>query len=179
MKTSFKGYYAKIVLNRYFLVAANTMLILIIVSSVIELTKLLLTPENDIKEMLKICHGISIILYGYGVAMETRRSLLTHLNIYPLYDSRLQQLMDSECHKYGIFTLLLGLAMEILVHLMIIPNRVLNTEGKESYIFAVCLTILIFVLWLQLSFSYKLIRLTGTATEQEDVPSFIEETRKS
>jgi hypothetical protein len=179
MKTLIKGCIARIVLSRYFLITVNFILIFIIVSSVIELTKLLLTPENDIEEMLKICTGIAIILYGYGVSMETRRSLMTHLNIYPLYDSQLQQLTDSQCHKYGIFTLLLGLAMEILVHLIIIPNKVLNTEGKESYIFAVCLTILIFVLWLQLLFSYKLIRLPGIAAKQEDVPSLGEEIKIS
>ena len=179
MKTSCKGYIARIVLNRYFLIVVNFILIFIIVSSIIELTKLLLTPENDIKEMLKICTGVAIILYGYGVSMETRRPLMTHLKIYPQNDSQLQQLADSLCHKYGIFTLLLGLVMEILTRLIIIPNKVLNTEGKELYIFAVCLTILIFVLWLQLLFSYKLIRLVGTAAKQKEVPSFDEEIKVS
>jgi hypothetical protein len=171
MKRSFKSFIMTAVLNRYIIVVINLLLIFIIFSIVITLVRLLKTPENDIKEMVELCNGIAIILYGYGVSMEFRRQLMTYLGIYPACDSPLQKAVDTMCQKYGIFFLLLGLFLEILVHLVTIPNAALNTEGKESYVFTICLFILVFVFWLQLYFTYKLIRTSGRTATCEDVSS--------
>lgn len=114
------------------------------------------TPENDIKEMVEMCNGIAIILYGYGVALESRAPLMRYLKLYPDFATPLQTGVDKLCHKYGIFILLLALAQEVLVHLVTIPERVLNKDGKELYIFFICITIMILV-------SFLLLRLTVMA----------------
>jgi hypothetical protein len=98
--------------------------------------------------MIEMCNGIAIILYGYGVALESREPLMRHLKLYPDLATPLQTGIDALCHKYGIFILLLALGQEVLVHLIAIPNRVLNTAGKESYIFSICITMMVFVFFL-------------------------------
>ena len=143
-------------LNRHVLVLFNFILFAIIVSIVVEFITLVMTPENDIKEMVEMCNGIAIILYGYGVALESRAPLMRYLKLYPDFATPLQAWVDELCHKYGIYILLLDLAQEVLVHMVTIPDRVLNTAGKESYIFSICITMMVFV-------SFLLIRLTVMA----------------
>jgi uncharacterized Tic20 family protein len=163
MRGSWKKKLMMAVMNRYFLVLLNFLLAAIIASIVIELTILLRTPQNDSKEMIEMCNGIAIILYGYGVALESRGPLMNHLNLYPDYLTRYESEFDSLCHKYGIFFLLLALAQEILVHLITIPNRAINTEGKEGYIFSICFAILIIVAYLLMYFSVILVQTARTA----------------
>lgn len=154
-------------MNRYFLVLINFLLAAIIASIVIELTTLLSTPQNDSKEMIEMCNGIAIILYGYGVALESRGPLMKHLNLSPDHLTEYESKFDYQCHKYGIFFLLLALAQEILVHLITIPNRALNTEGKEGYIFSICLFILIIVAYLLMYFSVILVQSTRIAKRRD------------
>ncbi|MDP2852866.1 MAG: hypothetical protein Q8O28_01320 [Smithellaceae bacterium] len=156
MKGSLKQIIMLAILNRYILILFNFILCAIIVSIVMEFITLVRTPENDIKEMVEMCNGIAIILYGYGVALESRAPLMRYLKLYPDFATPLQTGVDELCHKYGIFILLLALAQEVLVHLVTIPNRVLNTAGKEFYIFSICITVLMFV-------SFLLLRLTVMA----------------
>jgi|RifCSP16_2_1023846.scaffolds.fasta_scaffold128549_2 hypothetical protein len=155
MKASWNQKILMAVLNRHVLIFYNFILLGITVSVVIHLFQLLITPENDVEEMIKTCNGIAIILYGYGVALESRGPLMKFLTLYPRFYSQLQGGVDYLCHKFGIYILLLGLAEEILVHLVIIPNRVLNTEGKEGYIFSICFFILIIVFLLLVILSYN------------------------
>ena len=156
MKRSFKQTIMLAMLNRHVLVLFNIILFAIIVSIVVEFITLVMTPENDIKEMVEMCNGIAIILYGYGVALESRAPLMRYLKLYPDFATPLQAWVDELCHKYGIFILLLALAQEVLVHIVTIPDRVLNTAGKESYIFSICITMMVFV-------SFLLMRLTVMA----------------
>jgi hypothetical protein len=156
MKGSLKPIIMLAIFNRHVLILFNFILCAIIVSIVMEFITLVRTPENDIKEMVKMCNGIAIILYGYGVALESRAPLMRYLKLYPDFATPLQTGVDELCHKYGIFILLLALAQEVLVHLVTIPTRVLNTAGKELYVFSICITILIFV-------SFLLLRLTVMA----------------
>jgi len=156
MKRSFKQTIMLAMLDRHVLVLFNIILCAIIVSIVVEFITLVMTPENDIKEMVEMCNGIAIILYGYGVALESRAPLMRYLKLYPDFATPLQAWVDELCHKYGIFILLLALAQEVLVHMVTIPDRVLNTAGKESYIFSICITMMVFV-------SFLLIRLTVMA----------------
>jgi uncharacterized Tic20 family protein len=156
MKGSLKQTIMLAILNRHVLILFNVILCAIIVSIIVEFITLVMTPENDIKEMVEMCNGIAIILYGYGVALESRAPLMRYLKLYPDFATPLQTGVDELCNKYGIFILLLALAQEVLVHLVTIPDRVLNTAGKESYIFSICITMLVFV-------SFLLIRLTVIA----------------
>ncbi|KAF0154910.1 MAG: hypothetical protein FD159_2389 [Syntrophaceae bacterium] len=156
MKGSLKQTIILAILNRHVLILFNFILCAIIVSTVMAFITLVRTPENDIKEMVEMCNGIAIILYGYGVALESRAPLMRYLKLYPDFATPLQTGVDKLCHKYGIFILLLALAQEVLVHLVTIPERVLNKDGKELYIFFICITIMILV-------SFLLLRLTVMA----------------
>ncbi len=162
MKGTFRQRILLALMNRYILVIFNFILTGIVLAVIHELTTLVFTPENDIEEMIHMCNGIAIILYGYGVAMEFRGPLMKILNLYPAFIDQLQEETDATCHKFGIYFLLLGLAQEILVHIIIMPNRVLDTEGKESYIFIICGIIQVVVTFLLLRLIFILFMMART-----------------
>jgi hypothetical protein len=166
MKRSFKQKILLTALGRFVLVLTNILLATIIVSVIMELSELLMTSRNDTREMVEMCNGIAIILYGYGVALELRGPFMKHINLYPACITPLRAWIDDLCHKYGIFFILLGLLQEILVHLIMIPNRVLNTAGKELHIFTVCVLIQVFVSVLLVRLSYRLTRAVRLAARE-------------
>ena len=167
MKRTWKQQISLIIMHRYVLVLINFLLLSIVISIIIELFDLVKTPEDDTKEMIDMCDGIAIILYGYGVALKLRDEIMKLFKLYPGFATRLQAGIDSLCHKYGIYFILLGLAQEILVQLIVIPNRALNTEGKESYIFAICLFIQVIVSILFVKSSIHLLRLPHTVKSKQ------------
>jgi hypothetical protein len=158
MKTTLKQKILMAALNRYFLLLYNVILTVIIISVIIHLIQMMITPENDIREMLKTCNNVAIIFYGYGVAMESRGPLMKFFKLYPEFASPLQSGVDFLCHKFGIYILLLGLAEEILAHLITIPNRIFDTEGREGYIFWICFIILLIVILLLIIFTFNVLR---------------------
>lgn len=144
-------------MNRYMLVFINIILACIVMAIIIEVTSLVLTPTNDIDEMVHMCNGIAVILYGFGVAIEFRGSLMKMFNLYPAFSTPLQEETDRICHSFGIYFLLLGLVQEILVHLVIMPHRLFHLHGREEYIFAICVFIQTMVIFLLIIQTYRLI----------------------
>ena len=163
MKISLKKTLMLAMLNRHVLILFNLILLSIIFSIVVEFITLVITPENDIKEMVEMCNGIAIILYGYGVALELRVPFMKLIGVYPACATPLSRWIDRLCYKYGIFFILLGLVQEILVHIVLIPNIILNTEGKESHIFIVCAIMQVIVTVLLVIMSYRLAMATQLA----------------
>ncbi len=159
MKGSLRQKIMLIITHRYVLVMINILLLSIVIAIIIEMFDLFRTPENDINEMMDMCDGIAMMLYGYGVTLKVRDELMKYSRLYPEFETRLQTRTDALCRKYGIYFPLLGLVQEILVRLMIIPSRVLNTHGKELYIFSICLFVQIIVSVLILKSSYHLVQL--------------------
>lgn len=74
------------------------------------------------KEMEEVLEGLGTILVGLGVALEERETLLKFLGLYPARQSPLQSCVDHHCHGYGLVVLLLGLAVEVVVYLIRMPN---------------------------------------------------------
>ena len=163
MKRTLRQNILMAVLGRVVLVLTNLALAGIIISILKELTALLMTPENDIREMIEMCNGIAIILYGYGVSLELRVPFMKLIEVYPACATPLSRWVDRVCYKYGIFFILLGLVQEILVHIVLIPNIILNTEGKESHIFIVCALMQVIVAVLLVLMSYRLAMATHLA----------------
>ncbi|HPL17945.1 MAG TPA: hypothetical protein PLM53_11940 [Spirochaetota bacterium] len=155
-------------MNRYVLVLVNIILVGIILSIINEVTELALTPENNTDEMVHLCNGIAIILYGYGVAIEFRGSLMKNFRLYPAFADRLQEATDTLCHVYGIYFLLLGLVQEILIHIVIMRSRVLDIIGNENYIFAICVAIQTVVTVLVIMFTFSLITVARRLRQGEE-----------
>lgn len=167
MKQSLKHTIVLTAMGRVVMVIGNLLLTFIIISIIVELSELLMTARNDSPEMIEMCNGIAMILYGYGVALELREPFLKHLNFYPALVTPLRSWIDELCHKYGIFFILLGLAQEILVHLIMIPNRAFNTAGEESYVFAACVIMQVLVCMMLARLSYLLARAARLAGAED------------
>jgi hypothetical protein len=165
MKSSLQQKFLLAALGRFTLVATNLLLAVVIISVLRVLSALLMTPENDTREMIEMCNGTAIILYGYGVALKVRESFMKSINVYPACATPLRAWIDNLCHRYGIFFILLGLAQEVLVHIVIIPNVIVDTAGRESYVFAVCGIIQVFVLILLFLLSYRIIMAVRLAAQ--------------
>ncbi len=163
MKQSLRHTIVLASMGRSVMLLINLLLILIIVSVMIELIELFMTPRNDMREMMEMCKGIAIILYGYGTFLEVRGPFMKHVKLYPRFATPFRDWIDDLCHKYGIFLILLGLAQEVLVHLALIPNRLLNSVGEEMTVFAICVCIQVLVATLLIRLSYMLSRAKSLA----------------
>ncbi|MBP7734427.1 MAG: hypothetical protein KA369_00505 [Spirochaetes bacterium] len=152
-------------MNRYMLIFINVILVSIVLAIIINVTAMVLTPENDTDEMIHMCNGIAVILYGFGVAIEFRGTLMRIFNLYPAFASPLQEETDRICNSYGIYFLLLGLVQEILVHLVVMPHRLFHLHGREEYVFTICVfiqtivTVLLIILTCRLILISRMIRL--------------------
>ncbi|HNW27242.1 MAG TPA: hypothetical protein PKN50_02095 [Spirochaetota bacterium] len=167
MKGSIRQRILLVLMNRYVLVIVNIILAGIILSIISEVTELVLTPENDTDEMVHLCNGIAIILYGYGVAIEFRGSLMKSFRLYPAFADPIQEMTDKLCHTFGIYFLLLGLVQEILVHIVIMHSRVLDIIGNENYIFAICVAIQTIVTVLVIVFTFSLVAVARRLRQRE------------
>jgi hypothetical protein len=125
----------RILTHRFALSFFNLLVLAASASTLTEAVRLLLDQINNPAEMELILDGIAIIYIALGVALEERDSLMKFFGLYPKCFSNQEEIVDRNCHFYGLLILIAGLLMEMSVELVKIPNRVLNTEGIESLVF--------------------------------------------
>ena len=76
-------------------------------------------------------------MIGWGVALEERNVLRGVFGMVGRPDERWQHGIDEACHRSGVGVLLLGLFAEICAELIHLPDRIINTGGREHPLLAV------------------------------------------
>lgn len=86
-----------------------------------------------LEHTLDILEGMGVILIGWGVAVEERRSLreIFHLS-HP--DAARDDAIDTVCHTSGIGLLIFGLFAEIAVEAVRLPNDIVYTQGFDEVV---------------------------------------------
>ena len=74
-----------------------------------------------------IVTGIGIIMIGWGVLLEERRTLREIFGLLDGPDEAWQATIDHACHNYGVGQLSIGLMAEICIELIKIPNTIIYT----------------------------------------------------
>ncbi len=112
--------------------------LVICVPMLITLTEVskVLWSKPDLKEEMEIVTGIGIIMIGWGVLLEERKTLREIFGLLEAPDEAWQQLIDHKCHNYGVGQLSIGLIAEICIELIKIPNTIIYTGEVDDYLVA-------------------------------------------
>lgn len=86
-----------------------------------------LLAGKDVEHIADMLEGLAIILIGWGVAVEERRSLREMAGLVVTPDDEGQVAIDHVSHSNGICMLILGLFAEIGVEAVRLPDDVLPT----------------------------------------------------
>jgi hypothetical protein len=86
-----------------------------------------LLAGKDVEHIADMLEGLAIILIGWGVAIEERRSLREMAGLIRTPDDERQSAIDRVSHSNGICMLILGLFAEIGVEAVRLPDDVLPT----------------------------------------------------
>ena len=108
------------------------MFIFIIFNTIDDLIATHLFPYKEAEDIIE---GVGVILIAWGVALEERnklREVLGLLNRGAREDETYEEVLDENCHRYGLGLLLLGLFAEVGVECVKIPDRIINTAGIEG-----------------------------------------------
>jgi len=150
--------FARLVINRSVPVVVNLLLLFIGLSILREMVHLLATPADDSSELVSMDGAIAIMLYGYGVSLELRPTFMKTFAFYPEHHGPLQDAVDQICRRYGILLVLDGLFLEILVQLIEIPSRIINTHPAESVLIAVGVAAVALTVLLLVRFCLRLVQ---------------------
>ena len=112
--------------------------LLICVPMLITLTEVsrALWSKPDIKEEMDIVTGIGIIMIGWGVVLEERKTLREIFGVLGMPDEAWQEMVDHKCHNYGVGQLAIGLMAEICIELIKIPNTIIYTGEVDDFLVA-------------------------------------------
>ncbi|WP_422009456.1 hypothetical protein [Reyranella sp.] len=92
--------------------------------------------KPDMKEEMDIVTGIGIIMIGWGVVLEERKTLREIFGLLEMQDEQWQLAIDHVCHNYGVGQLCIGLMAEICIELIKIPNTIIYTGEVDDYLVA-------------------------------------------
>lgn len=82
--------------------------------------------------------GIAIMLMALGVLMGLRAEMMKmgEINV-----NVLQGYLNDVANRFGVGLLIIGLFMEIITILILLPNAVINTSGVELFLYSVAVFI--------------------------------------
>ena len=160
----------KNLLSKFFIVISSREMMLLI-SLIMLITSLPLVAElthfvfnywkanptlEEIGEMQELIDGYGGILVAAGVFFEERETLI-HLSHKrnqkeQAEPTKLETYLNLIAHHNGLGILLMGLFVEIGSQIMEMPSRVINTDGIEVYILAICLFLSYIAIIIQLDF---------------------------
>lgn len=87
--------------------------------------------HGDFNEPVDIVTTISTVMIGWGVALEERHILREMLRMVGRADEEWQAAIDNLCHRVGVGVLVLGLFAEICAEIVHLPDRIIDTDGRE------------------------------------------------
>lgn len=121
--------------SRYTIGLISLLICIPMVITLMEVSKVLWV-KPDMKEEMDIVTGIGIIMIGWGVVLEERKTLREIFGILNAPDEQWQLAIDHTCHNYGAGQLCIGLMAEICIELIKIPNTIIYTGEVDDYLVA-------------------------------------------
>jgi hypothetical protein len=85
----------------------------------------------------EIITNVSVIMIGWGVALEERGSVRDVFGLRGGSDDAWQDQIDHACHGVGVMLLLFGLFAEIFEQLVTLPKSVVSTEIFRDWLLAI------------------------------------------
>jgi hypothetical protein len=91
---------------------------------------------RDFREAVDIVSTLAIVMIGWGVALEERHVLRGVFGMIGRADEPWQNTVDQLCYRTGVGVLILGLFAEICAEMVHLPDRIINTVGREHELLA-------------------------------------------
>jgi hypothetical protein len=92
---------------------------------------------RDFNQAVDTVSTIAIVMIGWGVALEERHVLRGVFGMTGRGDEPWQNAVDQLCYRTGVGVLILGLFAEICAEMVHLPDRIINTVGRELDLLAV------------------------------------------
>lgn len=119
--------------NRFLLLALDLCVIVISLGLIDDAVDLLKDPSEQAREVIYLSEFIGTLFVTYGVALEERRALLKFTGVYPKHHNKFQARLDDVCHKDGLYLLLTGLFLKIVLQIIQVPSRFLSDYSQMLY----------------------------------------------
>ena len=103
--------------------------------ALVELLRDIARPSHT--EAKDIILDISVIMIGWGVALEERGAVREVFKLQGGNDDAWQHQIDEKCHGVGVMLLLFGLFSEIFVQMAALPKTVISTEPIADGLLAI------------------------------------------
>ena len=88
-------------------------------------------------EAREIISGVSVIMIGWGVALEERGSVRDVLGVRGGSDDAWQDQIDHACHGVGVMLLLFGLFAEIFEQMVTLPKSIVSADFIRDWLLAI------------------------------------------
>lgn len=135
--------FGRAVTSRLATMIIDLLVITLMVLSLYEmLREFVAVPAGDAAK--EIIGGISVIMIGWGVALEERASVRDVFGIRGDSDEAWQEQIDRASHGVGVMLLLTGLFAEIFLQLVHIPKSVISTESVRDGLLAIATFFVVF-----------------------------------
>ncbi len=93
-----------------------------------------LPDRRDAKEIIT---NVTVVMIGWGVALEERGSVRDVFGVRGGGDEAWQEQIDHASHGVGVMLLLFGLFAEIFEQLVTVPRSVISTEPVRDLLLAI------------------------------------------
>jgi hypothetical protein len=85
-------------------------------------------------EARSIIAGVSVVMIGWGVALEERAEVRSLFGLKGAVDEEWQNRIDRCCNGVGVMLLLAGLFAEIFEELVVLPRNVLSMRAVHPWL---------------------------------------------
>lgn len=140
------------------LFAMNTIFMGIMVFSFADITCTLGNSVDDTERVESILEGLATMFVAYGVALEEREFLMRMIGYYPASLTPQETYLDHISHHYGVLLLIVGLIAEVIIQIIKIPDRFIDTFSFELLIYALAAVCLVVIGYWLVAFCYKLVQ---------------------
>lgn len=126
----------RLLISRAATIAIDLVVMVLMALSLYELLRefAVLPGRSDAKEIIT---DVSVIMIGWGVALEERGSVRDVFGIRGGSDDAWQDRIDHASHGVGVLLLLFGLFAEIFEQLVTLPRSVISTEPFHDVLLAI------------------------------------------
>jgi hypothetical protein len=130
------------------LAAINLLLLIPLVLAIVDVSINLGRGQAADQALIDVVEGMGVLLIGWGVAIEERRSLREIFRLTGASDEARQGRLDEICHAAGLGLLIFGLFAEMCIEGIRIPNHILNTEGINEVVLGISLLFMAICVWI-------------------------------
>lgn len=129
--------FGRAVTSRAATIAIDLVVIALMALSLYELLREFIAPLHDREEAKEIIVNVTVVMIGWGVALEERASVRNVFGVRGGDDADWQDRIDHASHGVGLMLLLFGLFAEIFEQLITLPRSIVSTAPIRDPLLAI------------------------------------------